>query len=168
MAETLTPNPTTAQKQRSVIPARLHSPIKSPFFLGSNDDRLEREQARRARAAAAKRKAAAAPPQPPPDDCLDKQQILELFQNCIKLASENVCNLRFLCVCFPFFFNAWIWVVNVELEMCFFFVLILMQKINQKNTWELSLIDHLCDIIKVEQEDDAETNFQKVSITFLW
>lgn len=43
-----------------------------------------------------------------------------------------------------------------------------MQKINQKNTWELSLIDHLCDIIKVEQEDDAETNFQKVRITFLW
>ncbi|KAE9456191.1 hypothetical protein C3L33_11902, partial [Rhododendron williamsianum] len=127
MAETLTPNPTTAQKQRSVIPARLHSPIKSPFFLGSNDDRLEREQARAARAAAAKRKAAAAPPQLPPDDCLDKQQILELFQNCIKLASEN--------------------------------------KINQKNTWELSLIDHLCDIIKVEQEDDAETNFQKASCT---
>ena len=36
------------------------------------------------------------------------------------------------------------------------------QKINQKNTWELNLIDHLCDIIKVEEEDDAETNFQKV------
>lgn len=103
MAETLTPNPTTAQKQRSVIPSRLHSPIKSPLFLGSNDDRLEREQARAARAAAAKRKAAAAPPRPPPDDCLDKLQILELFQNCIKLASENVRNLRFLCVCFSFF-----------------------------------------------------------------
>lgn len=36
------------------------------------------------------------------------------------------------------------------------------QKINQKNTWELSLIDHLSDIIKVE-DDDTETNFQKVS-----
>ncbi|KAI8028858.1 Condensin complex subunit 2 [Camellia lanceoleosa] len=40
-----------------------------------------------------------------------------------------------------------------------------MQKINQKNTWELSLIDHLCDIIKVEDEDDMETNFQKASCT---
>ncbi|KAI7986908.1 Condensin complex subunit 2 [Camellia lanceoleosa] len=38
-------------------------------------------------------------------------------------------------------------------------------KINQKNTWELSLIDHLCDIIEVEDEDDMETNFQKASCT---
>lgn len=37
-----------------------------------------------------------------------------------------------------------------------------LQKINQKNTWELNLIDHLCDIIKVEEENDSETNFQKV------
>lgn len=36
------------------------------------------------------------------------------------------------------------------------------QKINQKNTWELNLIDHLTEIIKVEDEDDTETNFQKV------
>jgi hypothetical protein len=36
------------------------------------------------------------------------------------------------------------------------------QKINQKNTWELNLIDHLREIIKVEEEDDSETNFQKV------
>lgn len=35
------------------------------------------------------------------------------------------------------------------------------QKINQKNTWELNLIDHLTEIIKVEEED-TETNFQKV------
>lgn len=40
-----------------------------------------------------------------------------------------------------------------------------MQKINQKNTWELNLIDHLCEIIKVEEEDDTETNFQKVYLT---
>lgn len=37
-----------------------------------------------------------------------------------------------------------------------------LQKINQKNTWELNLIDHLTDIIKVEEENDVETNFQKV------
>lgn len=39
---------------------------------------------------------------------------------------------------------------------------VLLQKINQKNTWELGLIDHLCEIIKVEEENDVETNFQKV------
>ncbi|PHU12170.1 Condensin complex subunit 2 [Capsicum chinense] len=117
MAEALSPN------------SRLKGPF-SPmkFVLGSNDDKLERAQARAARAAVIRRKplAAAAPP-PSADPCLDKQQILELFQNCIKLASEN--------------------------------------KINQKNTWELGLIDHLCEIVKVEQENDSETNFQKASCT---
>ncbi|KAE8685082.1 Condensin complex subunit 2, putative isoform 2 [Hibiscus syriacus] len=38
-------------------------------------------------------------------------------------------------------------------------------KINQNITWELNLIDHLRDIIKVEEENDVETNFQKASCT---
>lgn len=42
-----------------------------------------------------------------------------------------------------------------------------MQKINQKNTWELNLIDHLAELVKVEEEQDAETNFQKVNFPFL-
>ncbi|KAL3821578.1 hypothetical protein ACJIZ3_007483 [Penstemon smallii] len=118
MAETLSPNP----KQR----APFTSPTKSPFFLGSNDDKLERAQAR----AAAIRRKIAAPISAPASEAepfLGKDQILELFQNCIKLASEN--------------------------------------KINQKNTWGLNLIDHLNDIIKVEEENDVETNFQKASCT---
>lgn len=110
---------------------RLQSPIKSPFFLGSNDDQLERAQARAARAAAVRRKlaedAAARSPSSPSNSCLDGAQIMELFHNCIKLASEN--------------------------------------KINQKNTWELKLIDHLSEIVKVEDEEDTETNFQKASCT---
>ncbi|GAV69703.1 Cnd2 domain-containing protein [Cephalotus follicularis] len=122
MAETVTPN----HKQRLPMASRIQSPT-SPFFLGSNDDSLERAQARAARAAAIRRKPLTAPPAPDPDPCLGKDQILELFRNCIKLASEN--------------------------------------KINQKNTWELNLIDHLCDIIKVEEENDVETNFQKASCT---
>ncbi|XP_010543005.1 PREDICTED: condensin complex subunit 2 isoform X2 [Tarenaya hassleriana] len=128
MAEPLTPNP----KQRlASTPTRIQ-PLASPsFFLGSNDDKLERQQARAARAAASRRKSVAFACAPPPekelDPCFDKRQILELFQNCIKLSSEN--------------------------------------KINQKNTWELNLIDHLCEIIKVEEEDTAETNFQKASCT---
>ncbi|GAB2274927.1 hypothetical protein Dimus_009696 [Dionaea muscipula] len=100
--------------------------------LSPNDDLLERAQARAARAAANRRRSLSINAPPPSaaefDQCLSKQQILELFQNCIKLASEN--------------------------------------KINQKNTWELNLIDHLCDIIKVEEEEeDVETNFQKASCT---
>ncbi|KAL9236280.1 hypothetical protein vseg_010970 [Gypsophila vaccaria] len=137
MAETLITSPTatatataTALKRRPSIATRLQSPT-SPFFLGSNDDQLERAQARAARAAAVRRKPLDAVSLDGIDDsaspCLDGQQIMELFRNCIKLASEN--------------------------------------KINQKNTWELKLIDHLSDIIKVEDEDDTETNFQKASCT---
>ncbi|XP_065876406.1 condensin complex subunit 2 [Euphorbia lathyris] len=125
MAEILSPN--ASLKQR--LP-RIQSPT-SPFFLGSNDDKLERAQARAARAAAVRRKPISSQfahlSGQNSDPCLDKQQILDLFQNCIKLASEN--------------------------------------KINQKNTWELNLIDHLCEIIKVEEEADVETNFQKASCT---
>ncbi|GAB2233796.1 hypothetical protein Droror1_Dr00003025 [Drosera rotundifolia] len=99
--------------------------------LNPNDDTLERAQARAARVAATRRRSLAAITSPPPSSgdncCLRKEQILELFHNCIKLAREN--------------------------------------KINQKNTWELNLIDHLRDIIKVEEEDDAGTNFQKASCT---
>lgn len=87
MAETLSPN----RKQRIAV-APLQSPT-SPFFLGSNDDRLERAQARAARAAAIRRKPVAvnAPNKDQSSDpCLGKDQIFELFQNCIKLASENV------------------------------------------------------------------------------
>ncbi|XVF21003.1 hypothetical protein REPUB_Repub12eG0053100 [Reevesia pubescens] len=124
MADALSPNP----RPRIPMAARIQSPT-SPFFLGSNDDKLERAQARAARAAAIRRKSVAPHAQPPTDSdpCLAKDQILELFQNCIKLASEN--------------------------------------KINQKNTWELNLIDHLREIIKVEEENDVETNFQKASCT---
>lgn len=91
MAETLSPNPTTSQRYRSIA-GRVQSPT-SPFFLGSNNDELERAQARAARAAAIRRKSIAAHAPPVPQDaesCLGKQQILELLQNCIKLASENV------------------------------------------------------------------------------
>lgn len=75
--------------------SRLQSP-PSPFMLGSNNDQLERAQARAARAAAIRRMSIQASNVPTVrgdtelDDCLGKQQILELFQNCIKLASENV------------------------------------------------------------------------------
>lgn len=94
MAETLSPNPTIGQKQRLPMAARIQSPT-SPFFLGSNDDQLERAQARAARAAAIRRKAVAAKLQSQSldansDPCLNKQQIVDLLQNCIKLASENV------------------------------------------------------------------------------
>lgn len=101
MAEALSPNP----RPRIPIAVRIQSPT-SPFFLGSNDDKLERAQARAARAAAIRRKPVTPLAQPPtdPDPCLAKDQILELFQNCIKLASENVSNFRSLSLSLSQFF----------------------------------------------------------------
>ncbi|XP_023757126.1 condensin complex subunit 2 [Lactuca sativa] len=124
MAGLVSPIATHVKKQRATI----LSPVTT-FVLGSNNDQLERAQARAARAASIRRKPVTfnnAADDNPAGAFLGQEQIMELFQNCIKLASEN--------------------------------------KINQKNTWELNLIDHLRDIIKVE-EDDAETNFQKASCT---
>eukprot|EP00850_Spirogloea_muscicola_P018768 SM000175S03315 [mRNA] locus=s175:269881:271014:+ [translate_table: standard] len=72
--------------------------------------------------------AAAAEPAGPADDGLSREQVLALYQNCIKLASEN--------------------------------------KINQKNTWSLPLIDHISEIVLGGDDgDDAQTNFQKASCT---
>ncbi|KAG1365012.1 putative Condensin complex subunit 2 [Cocos nucifera] len=110
--------------------ALLQSPTSHAFPLGSNDDELERAQVRAARAASIRRRSFAPNPSASPSaghDLLDRDQIMDLFHNCIKLASEN--------------------------------------KINQKNTWELGLIDHLSEIIRVRPEDDDETNFQKASCT---
>lgn len=86
MGETLSPT-----RQRLPVAARIQSPT-SPFLLGSNDDQLERAQARAARAAAIRRKAHidSQSADAGSDPCLNKQQIFDLFQNCIKLASENV------------------------------------------------------------------------------
>ncbi|KAG9159740.1 hypothetical protein Leryth_007764 [Lithospermum erythrorhizon] len=119
MAEALSPNPN---------PRPVFLSPTSPFLLGSNDDNLERARARAARAASIRRKSVVATTTfvDPVDCVLDKSQIVDLFNNCIKLATEN--------------------------------------KINQKNTWELKLIDHLHDIIKIE-ESGTETNFQKASCT---
>ncbi|WVZ70230.1 hypothetical protein U9M48_018910 [Paspalum notatum var. saurae] len=108
--------------------------LQSPppaFPLGSNDDQLERARARAAaRAASVRRRSLAAsiaPSKDPRHDLLNREQVMDLFHNCIKLASEN--------------------------------------KINQKNTWELGLIDHLSEIIQAGDEEDDETNFQKASCT---
>ncbi|GKD21669.1 condensin complex subunit 2, partial [Tanacetum coccineum] len=57
MTETLTPNPNP-----NPIPGKQRPPLLSPpnnkFFIGSNDDKLERAQARAARAALFRRKPA--------------------------------------------------------------------------------------------------------------
>ncbi|KAL2331859.1 hypothetical protein Fmac_019440 [Flemingia macrophylla] len=129
MAEFLSPNQMTGHKKKVPTSARIQSPTAT-FFVGSNDDQLERAQARAARATAIRRKSLAAnfhSQHPDSHPCLNKQQILDLFNNCIKLASEN--------------------------------------KINQKNTWELDLIDHLTDIIRADEGDHVETNFQIASCT---
>lgn len=127
------------KKSRTPLKARTQSPARV-LLLNNNDDEFERAQARAVRAAANRKKSLlgndgnggaggigrSISSQLRDEDLLDKDQILDLLQNCIKLTSEN--------------------------------------KINQRNTWELSLIDHLSDIIKVD-DDDTETNFQKASCT---
>ncbi|VAH61003.1 unnamed protein product [Triticum turgidum subsp. durum] len=82
-----------------------------------------------ARAASVRRRSLAASlaPKTPHPNLLNRDEVMDLFHNCIKLASEN--------------------------------------KINQKNTWELGLIDHLSEIIHAGEEEDDETNFQKASCT---
>ncbi|XP_021758674.1 condensin complex subunit 2-like [Chenopodium quinoa] len=129
MAETLTPNSISNPNLKSPLPAPT-----SPYFLGCNDDQRERAAARASRAAAFRRKPVEVHPSRNSlfsNSCLDRRQIMELFHNCVKLASEN--------------------------------------KINQKNTWELKLIDHLSEIIEgfeaESENNNAETNFQKASCT---
>ncbi|GMN70618.1 hypothetical protein TIFTF001_039661 [Ficus carica] len=95
MAELLSP---MRLRQRSPMANRLQSPTSPSFFLGSNDDQLERAQARAARAAASRRRITMnadhlPPPPPPPDPFLSKEEIIALLQTCIKLASENVLSL---------------------------------------------------------------------------
>lgn len=88
MAETLSPKSISIPHQKPPVAAPT-----SPFFLGSNDDSLERAAARAARAAAFRRKPIEVPhPRNSlsSDSCLDRYQIEDLFQNCVKLASENV------------------------------------------------------------------------------
>ncbi|CAI9775679.1 unnamed protein product [Fraxinus pennsylvanica] len=82
MAETRRSNP----KQRGPF-----SP-SSPFLLGSNDEKLRCAQARAAHTVTMHWKPGALTIaiSPKVDPLLGKEQILELFQNCIKLASENV------------------------------------------------------------------------------
>ncbi|KAF9608000.1 hypothetical protein IFM89_004881 [Coptis chinensis] len=117
---------------QKTTPTRGGGPTSPLLF--SNNDQLERARARAARAAAIRRKSILVVSPPPLQSqsdplCFSKEQITELFTNCIKLASEN--------------------------------------KINQKNTWELRLIDHMCEIIRIDTQDDndVETNFQKASCT---
>ncbi|KAH9298186.1 hypothetical protein KI387_029868, partial [Taxus chinensis] len=116
-------------RQKTPLRYRVQTPARhSNNLLSPNDDDYERAQARAARAAATRRKSNVDLPFSTldPQGLLAKDQILELFHNCIKLSSEN--------------------------------------KINQRNTWELRLIDHLSEIVYID-EDDTETNFQKASCT---
>uniref|UniRef100_A0A453PLA0 Condensin complex subunit 2 n=1 Tax=Aegilops tauschii subsp. strangulata TaxID=200361 RepID=A0A453PLA0_AEGTS len=123
------PTPPPARGMAAGPRLLLQSPPPA-FPLGSNDDQLERARARAmARAASVRRRSLAASlaPKTPHPDLLNRDEVMDLFHNCIKLASEN--------------------------------------KINQKNTWELGLIDHLSEIIHAGEEEDDETNFQKASCT---
>ncbi|KAG4981123.1 hypothetical protein JHK84_034705 [Glycine max] len=99
MAEALGPNPTTDHKKTVPMSARIQSPT-SPFFVGSNNDQLERAQTREARAAAIRRKPLAANFHPQPSHshpCLNKHQILDLilaFRHVLPLITLASCTLE--------------------------------------------------------------------------
>ncbi|CAI8592796.1 unnamed protein product [Vicia faba] len=89
--------------------------------------------------------------------CLNKNQILELFHRCIKLASENVMLIIHQSPprsssTFDFF--------SYRSMFLFFFFYFCAHKINHKNTWELDLIDHLTDIIRDQDDNHIQTDFQ--------
>ncbi|MCO5582643.1 hypothetical protein L7F22_036541 [Adiantum nelumboides] len=128
----MSPAAMLAMKHKTPLKSRTLSP--SQAILSPNNDDYERAQVRAARAAAQRRKSLIALEADKlrqktfgEEDLLGKHQILDLFQNCIKLATEN--------------------------------------KINQRNTWELRLIDHISEIVNADDGGDVETNFQKASCT---
>ncbi len=85
-----------SMENRTPLKARVHSP--APCLLTPNDDDRERAQVRLARAAALRRKSGLAPDveerlstmRQQESNVLSKERILELHNNCIKLAAENV------------------------------------------------------------------------------
>jgi hypothetical protein len=123
-----------SMENRTPLKARVHSP--APCLLTPNDDDRERAQVRLARAAALRRKSGLAPDveerlstmRQQESNVLSKERILELHNNCIKLAAEN--------------------------------------KITQRNTWDLKLIDHLSTLVEGDDEDEDQTNFQKVGAIY--
>ncbi|XP_037405645.1 condensin complex subunit 2-like isoform X1 [Triticum dicoccoides] len=153
--------PTPPRARGMAVGSRLLLQSPPPAFpLGSNDDQLERARARAmARAASVRRRSLAASlaPKTPHPNLLNRDEVMDLFHNCIKLASENVPasptvkTLHRSWILLSFFSSS----LSVEIW----------QKINQKNTWELGLIDHLSEIIHAGEEEDDETNFQKASCT---
>lgn len=97
-ATALAPAPTPPPARGTAAGPRLLL-LQSPppaFPLGSNDDQLERARARAAaRAASVRRRSLAASLAPraaaqQQHDLLNRDQVMDLFHNCIKLASENV------------------------------------------------------------------------------
>lgn len=128
----MSPAAMLASKHKTPLKSRTLSPSQN--ILSPNNDDYERAQVRAARAAAQRRKSFVGLEAEKSrqkvfveEDILGKDQILDLLQNCIKLATEN--------------------------------------KINQRNTWELQLIDHISEIVNADDGEDAETNFQKASCT---
>jgi condensin complex subunit 2 len=97
-------------ENRTPLKARVHSP--APCLLTPNDDDRERAQLRLARAAALRRKSGLAPDveerlsttRQQESNVLSKERILELHNNCIKLAAENV-RLAFTGVLFSTLFS---------------------------------------------------------------
>jgi hypothetical protein len=188
-------------ENRTPLKARVHSP--APCLLTPNDDDRERAQVRLARAAVLRRKSGLAPDveerlsttRQQESNVLSKERILELHNNCIKLAAENV-RLAFTGVLFSTLFSPF----SLPLCVCGCYIFFVhssgenelikgekrterddvgycshrfcscgwreLQKITQRNTWDLKLIDHLSTLVEGDDEDEDNTNFQKVGAVY--
>lgn len=119
-----------------VTPIRPKTPGFTPF--NQNDDQQERVRIRLMKAAA-KRKSIL-----PDFDGADRDQIgnSEANQQADGLSELRISELLQNCI-------------KLSAE----------NKINQKNSWDLQLIDHISEIINADDKRDSQTNFQKASCT---
>ncbi|KAJ7520141.1 hypothetical protein O6H91_20G068600 [Diphasiastrum complanatum] len=128
----------SAVKQKSALKERTQSPGR--LLLSPNNDDYERAQARAARAALQRRRSfVAADSEGTPAPLIDSSSCDGIGD---LLSESQIKDLFQNCI-------------KLAAE----------NKINQQNTWELKLIDHLSDLVKCDASEDTQTNFQKASCT---
>ena len=139
------------RKSFSRTPLKSPPPERRAACLSPNDDQVERARARRARRKSFIQKPDGAEEEEERPGALSNQQITDLYASCIKLATENVSGGGG---------GGRVQVGRVSRGRGVWCE----QKINQRNTWGLGLIDHMASIIQLYDEEE-ETNFQKASCT---
>ena len=93
---------------------------------------------------------------------MSTEQLTSLYSKCIQLSAQNVCEIG-KNIFWKSFFISWKFFF---LTFFFFFSTKQQQKIDQKNSWQLPLIEVLDDVLQVQPRDLTDiTNFQAASVT---